>query len=259
MEKVRRHDGFKIAFVVVLILVLLSSCLCVGTALAWLTQNIDRDSGNNLSIGSVDFDVYYNDSKVTTSKSNASGINSVTNQEITLSGTSTIRTINLKIRNTGTIDAIMRVTISIYQKDANGNHIALVLADATPTIDNSIAMQTDGWVRDMHGVTSGYMYYNQVISPYTVKRITHNSDGTDTTTSQDISARAVSVVSQILVPSAMASDTYYMSITVEGVAYKGNIYQETADKNDNKDYQIDVEAYPFGEPSTLPSGWTAWR
>lgn len=258
MNNVRRQDGFRKAFVVVLILVLLSSCLFTGTLLAWLTQDTIRDSGDNIKIGSVDFDVYYNNSLVTSTKSNAGGVSTSTQNEIVLSGSSTIRSVNLKIRNSGTIDAIMRVTISIYQKDSNGNKVALVLSD-TPSEDNQIAMQSDGWIRDLKsGVTSGYMYYNDIINPYTIRRITHNDDGSESVTSQDITAHAVSVISQILVPSAMSSTTYYMSVTVEGVAYKGNIYQETADKNDGKNYQIDVEAYPFGLPSTLPSTWTAW-
>lgn len=260
----QRQDVLKKAFVVVLIIVLLSSCLCVGTLLAWLTQNIDRDSGDNITIGTVDFDVYYNNSLVTATKSNASGVSSSTQREIsilpnTATTNSAIRSVNLKIRNTGTIDAIMRVTISIYQKDSNGNKVALVIAD-TPTADNSVAIQSDGWVRDLSGgVTSGYMYYNDTINPYTIRRITHNDDGTDSVTTQDVTANAVSVITQILVPTSMVNTTYYMSVVVEGIAYKGNIYQETKDKNDGKDYQIDVEAYPFGLPSTLPSGWKAWE
>lgn len=258
MDNIRRQNGLKRAFVVVLILVLLSSCLFVGSVLAWLTQDIDRDSGNNLKIGSVDFDIYYNNTLVTATKSNADGVTTLTPNEITLGGSGTIRSVDLKIRNTGTIDAIMRVTISIYQKDSNGNKVLMVLSE-TPTISNSIAIQTDNWVQDLHGVAGGYMYYNKLINPYTIKRITHNSNGTDTVTSQNIAANAVSVVSQICVPSTSSNSTYYMSVIVEGVAYKGNIYQETADKNNNKDYEIPVEAYPFGLPETLPSAWTAWR
>lgn len=259
MERVRRQDGYKKSFIIVLIVVLLSSCIFIGSVLAWLQQDITRDSGNN-SLGTVDFEIYSGSTKISSIKSTANGVTTTgTSKELAITGSSTIRPVNLTIRNTGTIDAIIRVTLSIYYKDENGQNVALILQD-TPNVYNGINIQNDGWVNDFKdNVTSGYVYYNKVINPYTIKRVNTMEDGTQNITSQDISANAVPVVTQLLLPSAKASETYYITITVEGVAYKGNIYQELADKNASKPYQIPVEAYPFGVPASLPAGWTAWK
>lgn len=255
MNASRRQNNLKTAFVVVLIIVLLSSCLCVGSLLAWLTQDIDRESTDTLTIGQVDFDIYSGNTKISSTKSNSNGVStSETTQEVSVTGNSTIRSVNLSIRNTGTVDAIIRVTLSVYRKDTDGKKIALHLVDS-PSSNTEIDIQNDGWVNDFKDdVTSGYVYYNNIISPYTIKRVTHSSGGTDTITTQDVTANAVSVMSQILVPESMKTETYYISVTVEGVAYKGNIYQEL-DENS----AVFVEAYPFGTPESLPTGWTAWK
>ena len=61
---------------------------------------------------------------------------------------------------------------------------------------------------------------------------------------------------EILVPESMKNTTYYIELTVEGVAHAGNIYQEDADTEQD----IPVEAYPFGIlTEDLLSEWGAWR
>lgn len=259
MKETRGQKNNKRAFIVVLVVVLLASCMLIGSVLAWLRQNSVDESNNTIQLGTVDFDIYSGNTNVSSTKSNYNGVTKGSSKEITVSGTTTIRTLNLKIRNTGTVAAIMRVTLSIYYKDSNGNKVALLIQD-TPSIDNGIAIQNDGWINDFKdGVTSGYTYYNNVINPYTIRTVTHKTDGTQTITSQNVTANAVPVITQLLLPSSMASTTYYITIAVEGVAYGGNIYQELEDKDADKDYQIPVEAYPFGLPESLPATWTAWK
>ncbi|MGN0960589.1 MAG: hypothetical protein ACI4PF_00150 [Christensenellales bacterium] len=260
MELTRRQDRYRKSFIIVLIVVLLSSCIFIGSVLAWLQQNTTRESIDTITLGEVDFEIYNGTTKISSIKSTASGVTTIgATQELEVSGTSTIRTVNLSIRNTGTIDAIMRVTLSIYFKDNYNNKVALVLKDI-PSADTEIAIQNDGWVNDFKDdVTSGYTYYNNVINPYTIRRVINNEDGTQTITSQDVTANAVSVLTQLLLPNSMSTTKYYITLTVEGVAYKGNIYQELADKDAGNSYQIPVEAYPFGLPESLPATWTAWQ
>ena len=139
----------------------------------------------------------------------------------------------------------------------------LLLSD-DPTLDNEISIDTgtDKWVNDFKDdVTAGYTYYNDTVNPYTIRTITHNDDGSQTITSAEEEEHAIPVLDEILVPDTMSTQTYYVSIIVEGIAYSGNIYKEDLDRDTDPDgdYQIDKEAYPFGLPETLPSGWTAWR
>ena len=130
---------------------------------------------------------------------------------------------------------------------------------------NQIRISNTGWVNDFsanNSVVAGYTYFNSKINPYTIRSV----DPSGNVISQDISANAVTLISQILVPTSMTSRKYYISLTVEGVAHSGNIYQEIADRDDgnpNTEYQIPVEAYPFGNIDHLISGatpkWTAWQ
>ena len=62
----------------------------------------------------------------------------------------------------------------------------------------------------------------------------------------------------MLVPESQKNTTYYIEvIQVDGVAYSGNIYQE--DTRKDGEYDVPVQAYPFGHVEDLPTAWTAWK
>jgi len=261
--KARNNNQFKIAMVVVLILVLLASSILFGSVLAWLTDRDEFDDGDRIKIGAVDFDIYNEGTKITATKNNADGVSpedltTVTSQEIEVTGSTTIRDLKITIRNTGTVSAIMRATVTIKYLNDLGQKLPCLIADTEFTLDNQIDITNTGWIDDFSAdgsVASGYTYYNSQINPYTVKSV--NTAGA--VISQEITANEVKILSQILVPDSMKNETYYISISVEGVAYSGNIYQEDADKDAEKDYEIPVSAYPFGSISNLPVAWTAWQ
>ena len=139
MNNSRRQGGYKKSFVIVLIAVLLSSCIFIGTMLAWLTQDITSES-TGIHLGEVDLELYLNETKLVASTSNASGVTKITASEIVLSGGTTIREVDLSVRNTGNIDAIIRATISIYFKNENGDRVTLIIEDDI-TLDNGIPIQ----------------------------------------------------------------------------------------------------------------------
>lgn len=265
MEKVRGNRDYKKAFLVVLIVVLLSSCIFIGTIVAWLKDSEERSSSGNITLGTVDFEIYNGNTKLTTIKSNYNGsVRESAATPLEISGTTRLRSLDLKIRNVGTVSAIIRVTLQIYYVDSNGNFVTLFLHN-DPTLDNQInIVQGEDWINDFKETVSGYSYYNQQVNPYTVKTINYDEDTGDAIiTSEAVTANAVSVLSQILTPESKATQTYYVSIAVDGVAYSGNIYQELKDKADSGDnpnsYQIPVDAYPFGIPESLPNTWNAWQ
>ena len=117
MNTVGRQERYKKAFIVVLVAVLLSSCIFIGTVLAWLQQDTTRETEGILNLGEVDFEIYTGGTKITSTKDNANGVTTSSSQELVIPAGSTIRSIDLKIRNTGNIDAIMRVTLNIYYKE----------------------------------------------------------------------------------------------------------------------------------------------
>lgn len=256
MEITREKRGYKIAFIVVLIIVLLSSCIFTGSLVAWLTDEDISGSGDTLHLGSVEFEIYNGNTNITATKKNAEGITSTEAITYEITGNETIRNLDLNIRNTGTVAAIMRVTIVISYDDGGIRKPCLLRQKADQwTFNNEIEVSNSSWVNDFKGgVATGYSYYNSQIQPYTIKSI--GEDGN--VKSEAVTAHAVPVINSILVPDDMANTTYYIDITVEGVAHSGNIYQK---KTEGEGAQIPVEAYPFGRLSEdfLNNKWTAWQ
>lgn len=267
MEKTQDRKYYK-SFLAVLLVVLLSCCVFVGSVLAWLTDEDIHRSEGIIQIGAVDFDIYNGTNKITTLKHNSTSdsaiVVSATSKPVEVLGGSTIRNVNLTIRNTGTVSAIMRITLAIYYIDSNGDRCPCILATSS-TFDNHVSITNSGWVNDFSNINNndeatnsaiaGYSYYNSQIHPYTI-RTSHHLTGE--ITSQDVTAHAVPVVTQILVPESKKNLTYYIEvIEVDGVAYAGNIYQEDIRKDG--EYDVPVQAYPFGHVEDLPSAWTAWR
>ena len=261
MKRVETQEKgrYRIAFAVVLLIVLLTCCVFTGSILAWLKDKDTNSSSGELEIGSVDFEIYSGNTKLTTIRNSADEkVVLTTSSPLVVTGNSAIRNIDLKIRNTGTVTAIMRVTLSIYFENDNGVRSVCLLSD-TPTLFNQIDITNDGWINDFApGVAMGYSYYNGQIKPYTIRTV-----GTDgTVTSTDKTENAVSVLTQILASSTATSTKYYVDVSVEGVAYSGNIYKEEADRDADLEYEIPAEGagvYPFGKLENIPSLWTAWQ
>lgn len=246
---------------IILTIVLLSSCVFVGYLVAWLTdEDVRNTNPGDIVIGNVDFDIYNGSTKITSYKSTSDGISptdisSATSHEVELSGSGTIKNVNIKIRNTGTVDAIIRVTLKVYYINDNGERQAcLIRTGNTFTDDKQIVIDNDGWVNMFNGgVAVGYTFYNDIISPYTISHINEDGDKVP----QTVTAHEISLMSSILVPNNMVSYKYYIALTIDGVAHSGNIYQENAQGAGSS---IPIEAYPFGVlTSTFLSEWTAWQ
>ena len=250
--KSRKHQ---IAFTVLLLVVILCSCVLVGSVLAWLKDDDDVDSNGQIHLGEIGLAIYYNESLISNG------------QEISITGNNSIRNINLKVRNTGTVSGLVRATISIYYKDSSGESVPFEIV-ASPTEAGQATFSALSWVYDMAegeantdvnlggGVSAGQMFYNAKLEPYMTKRLVDNGDGTTSVIEQEVPANAVNVVSQILLSSAQSNETIYIKVTVDGVAQAGNIYKKI-NAGETSAEDIPVEAYPFGTPESLPEIWTA--
>lgn len=285
-----KRSKYQLQFLAVLILVVLVSCTLVGTVYAWLKWERTDSSDSGLKIGEVDISIYADGTKLTTNtSSHLNGGNWACANAYHVSGTGTTRNLDLKVRNTGTIDAILRATIRVYYK--NNNQVTYLLSDTASTNavgGVAIAMQTDGWYRNLsanNGIAGGYMFLNDKLEPYILNGET-NSSG------------EIAIISTITLPAGCESHDIYVSVTVDAVSYSGNIYKKIYENsasnvtlqtsNDTLDTQkyskftppsddflrnlypsgttnlIPVDAFPFGD--TLPcdlttqpkSGWLAW-
>lgn len=251
----RKQNPYQVAFVVVLIIVLLTSCVFVSSLLAWLKDRDNQSSEGEITIGTVEFEIYSGDSVITTNKRTYEGDKVVS--EITMpfeiTGNSTIRSVDLKIRNTGTVSALMRVTIQLYY---NYDNKLICLKNTSPTLPMEADISNTGWVNDFKGgVLTGYSYYNDVINPYTIR----SKDTNGNVVSEDRPGNAVSVMSQILVPTVNKNGTYYVVLTVEGVASSGNIYKKEFEGDTANIPDAGAGVYPFGPLESIPAGWTAWK
>ncbi len=251
----RRHNRAWIMYVVAisLVLVLFSG---IFLTYAWLKTSItvtnDSSGANPITdptthLGSVDVEIWYGGNKVSREDNN-----SIT---ITCSGSTATRTMNLAVRNMGTVDALVRATISIYYLDANNNKVTYLLLNS-PTAENQCAITNTGWVNNLAGnnvVVSGYMFYNDRVHPYKEKDVDHTANGGVVN-----AAHEVTIISQVVLDSGSATKTFYIDVKVDACAYAGNIYQKI-EANETNSSQIPVSAYPFGPKENLPVAWTAWQ
>ena len=243
----------------VLVLVVLCCCLCVST-IAWLTQNYNFNDQNS-TIGKVEISIYADGTLL---QGNTVTENSVTryvvNTPYEISAGSTIRNLNLKMRNTGTIKALVRATISVYYMEGNNKRVALVVS-GNPTVDGTIGISTTNWITDFKtSAVCGNMYYNTQFDTY----ITKTNSGGAITSSTNPNGE-VSIIDQILTTSSQQSVKFFVDVTVDACAYDGNIYKKIDGKTQTEidamvgTNELPVLAYPFGTKDTLPGSWTAWR
>lgn len=284
----RARDRYKVYFIAILLVVLFVSCVLIGSVYSWLKWETTRDS-TGLQVGTVDIEIYANGSRVDFTNNHKNGSTWECASPYTIpTSTTTTRTLNLKVRNVGTVDALVRATIRVYSV-SNNNSITYLIGDPGVIVSSAVKinMNTTGWYRDLAGndqVASGYLYLNNKLEPYTLNGST-NTNG------------EVSIISQIVVPDTYKAEAMYVSVTIDAVSYSGNIYKKVYENsasnvavsvntegNTNKTYSkftapsgfikdtypngttnlIPVNAYPFTDviPCDLSgstnTGWLAW-
>jgi hypothetical protein len=163
----------------------------------------------------------------------------------------------------GTIDALVRVTLTIYYIDDYDNQATdtnkrpALLSETNPTNKGFIKLTTTNWVYDFPNdtVVAGYMYYDNKLAPY-IKR-EPNTFGTDIVETT-VSANNVSIVNSFVVSEAQKNTTFYIDVTVDAVAYDGNIYKKI-ENGETTINDIPVHALPFGKKESLPDEWETWK
>ena len=118
-------------------------------------------------------------------------------------------------------------------------------------------MTTTDWIYGFPSetVASGHMFYNKKLSPYVSR--TPNETNTDINETI-VTENEIKLIDSIVTSSAQANTTFYVSLTVEAVAYAGNIYKKM-ENGETSASDIPVNALPFGPKEKLPAEWTAWK
>jgi len=254
----------KIPFIIVLTSVVLAFCILVGTVSAWLTKNYIHQ-GDDTQIGEVNVELYHDGTKITGTTTEVGGVTHwecATPYEIPGSGD--IRNLNLTMRNNGSIDALVRATITIYYIDNNNNRVCLLYVSGTPAGDNECKIDASSWVMSMAGsdtlgAAGGYMFYNDKLSPYTIKEIESGIPG-DTITETPIPANEKSIISSIRLSPNLYEKDLFISVTLDAIAYSGNIYKRLENNEvPDEDLNTKYASLPFGEKDYLPESWVAWK
>ena len=104
-------------------------------------------------------------------------------------------------------------------------------------------------------VATGYMYYANKLEPY----ITRKPDGTTGNIKETtVSANNIKIVDSLTVSSTQVYTEFYIDVTVDAVAYDGNIYKKI-ENGETGINDIPVYALPFGKKESLPASWEAWK
>lgn len=266
--KVVQKVRFKKEFIVLVVLVLLLSTTLISFVYAWLTQTKIKES-NHLQIGTVGVEVLANGTTITADTA-----------YIVPTG-STRRKVNLKLRNTGDIDELVRVTLDLRLDD---DSVPLLGAPMVMGSAVRVSMDTTGWDLNFpanNQVAGGDMYYSSVLVPFS----TSNTNG------------EIDIIKEIVVPAGYENTPMTIRVSANAISYTGNIYKEiykikpslvtkSSRPGDSRVYStfalptdeeslknlfpsgttdlIPVNAFLFGD--TLPcdlttspkNGWTAW-
>lgn len=246
---IRKESKFNTGLIVVILIVTLCFCLVVNT-LAWLNE-IYEYTDDNSNIGKIDVCLYADGVKRgSVSKVGETWTNS---QPYQLASGSTTRNVGLKVRNEGNIDALVRVTINVYYMENNNKRTALITS-STPT-QGTIQLNAGGWTTQFpdEDVACGYMYYSTQLQSYNTKIV---DDGV-ITSGTNANGESL-IITSIVVSEAQKNTIFYVDISVDAVAYAGNIYKKL-EANETSASDIPVYAYPFGKKENLPTNWEAWK
>ena len=127
----------------------------------------------------------------------------------------------------------------------------------TPTLAGSIQLTTNNWVRDfpVDTVAAGEMFCSTTVEPYISR--TPNADGTGVEETI-VSENSLTIIDSLTVSSSQQNAAFYVFVTIDAVAYDGNIYKKI-ENGETSATDIPVQALPFGKKDTLPESWEAWK
>ena len=260
----KKSKKYGVSFIVVLIAVVLCFCLLIGSVSAWLIRKYDSSDSNN-TIGSVDVRLYASGQEITGTMEEIEGVMRWScNTPYAITGGQLNRgNIGLTIRNVGTIDALVRATVRVFYIRNNmypvtepSNQAVAIISEATPMVAGMINISTEDWIRDfpVASVAAGEMFYSTKVAPYMSREQSSGGSFTETPDNNN----DISIIDSIIVSTPQIDTTFYVSVTIDAVAYDGNIYKKIENGETTLD-DIPVYALPFGTKESLPETWEAWK
>lgn len=228
----RKSKKFNVILIAIVSVVLV--IVTTGIAIAFFTDLFQTNK--NAQIGKIEAGLYNNNGNTLISGYVNSQGAYVPGSPIIVKLSNTLNSptnVDLWVKNTGNIDALVRITFAFYI--SNGSNVSEAVSELQVALDNS------GWVNKFtEQVSAGQRtyifesYYNAKITPNTPVRV--------------ITSLAPKV-------SSLLNADIVINATVDMIAYSGNAY-----KLKNSGQSIPVQDLPFGDlNSTFLSTWTAWQ
>lgn len=220
----------------IIVLCLSLIALIIGYSFAWLTDIFNDDE--NANIGEVKIEIYDGETKLNGIEKEDGSYELGTAYAVNLGDVGSKAELNLKVKNTGTINGIVRcfVTISTVVGPSEGfTDLDGAMYLAT---NNQLTVESPDWVDlyddpDLVGVYGYNMFLNKVLAPNAENKIFNS----------------FTVVSEV------ENTTVYVKLRADIVAHSGNAYQIDSTENPVAD-----KDKPFGVlTKEFLDVWTAYK
>lgn len=231
LDTIQLHKKNKAVLFTVLSAVFLAIVLATSLTLAVLTDLFTDTSNPN--IGEISAGLYTNGGSTLISGTYDETEGYLIGSPILVTMPSSVggtTALDLYVKNTGTINALVRIQLSIYQPTATEEDPQALATTA------QLALSNTGWINDFPSAGSWYLYsyYNSVLAPNTPVSIGATLEALNNT---------------------LLNENVELMIRVDMIAHSGNAYQLEDDGQTVAD-----EDKPFGVlDSGFLSSWTAWQ
>lgn len=183
MERKTKFFIFSIA--ICMTLMLLSGTMLLLPTASWLSkQNSVTGDSSATTVAQAGIRVFNGSSEISSSN----------NSNVVLGASGSATSVNIKLKNTGTAQELVRVYYAIKDLD---NERVLTTADATVSINSDFIAH-----ERLDTAWAGYLYYNKALDTNTL----------------------VSIINSITPTSNYANQTVVIQIQAECVLYSGNAY-----------------------------------
>lgn len=210
--------------------------LIIGYSFAWLTD-IFNDDGN-ANIGEVKIEIYDGDTKLNGTQKEDGSYELGSAYAVNLGDVGSVATLNLKVKNTGTINGIVRCFVTISTVVGPSEGFTDLDGASYLATDKQLTVESPDWV-DLYddplleGVYGYNMFLNKVLAP--------NADNL--------------IFTNFKVVDEVANTTVYVKLRADIVAHSGNAYQIDSEENPVAD-----KDKPFGVlTKEFLDSWTAYK
>ncbi len=237
--KLKQNNSINITIIVCAVVLMVA--IIASATFAWLTDYVERDG--SATIGDVRIEIYDGNTKLNSYTEEGGAVVLGTPYHLQFTSEGQIIVPTLSIKNTGTINGIVRCFVSITTTDGiSDNHHTDLDGSKYLLDENQLAAVNSDWVTAydidlMEGIHSYNMFLNKVLAP-----------------------NATNVVFDSLeYLGGLFTGNVYIELRADIVAYSGNAYQ--VDTESNPTDSID-KPFKVGGQDLTPEFleiWTAWK